>query len=116
MAEEPSLQALFKQSSSLDDLWVEGKAVKGHPNVCPLLEFFEDNHYYYLVLPSSAPEVAPCEHPPPSDLFDLVEHYPRGLPPQLARSYLGQIADALCFLHAQGIGKGFKWTLDGDGF
>ncbi|KAL0951118.1 hypothetical protein HGRIS_007854 [Hohenbuehelia grisea] len=83
--------------------WVEGKVVKGHPNICPLLEFFEDSHYYYLVLPSTTPEHVPDQPPPPSDLFDLVESYPQGLPPDLIRSYLGQMADALYFLHKQGI-------------
>ena len=92
-------------ADDLEDEWVEGKVVKGHPNICPLLDFFEDNHYYYLVLPSSTPESDPNKPPPPSDLFDLVETYPHGLPPSLIRTYLGQIADALCFLHSQGIGE-----------
>ncbi|KAJ7597084.1 kinase-like domain-containing protein [Mycena floridula] len=83
--------------------WIPGKTVKGHPNICPLLDFFEDNHYYYLVLPSTTPETRPGETPSPSDLFDLVESYPQGLPPNYVRSYLGQIADALCFLHSHGI-------------
>ncbi|RDX55911.1 kinase-like protein [Lentinus brumalis] len=83
--------------------WVEGKVVSGHPNICPLLDFFEDNHYYYLVLPSTTPEPKPDEPSPPSDLFDLVESYPNGLPPDLIRSYLGQIADAMAFLHSKGI-------------
>jgi protein-serine/threonine kinase len=84
--------------------WVEGKVVKGHPNICPLLDFFEDNHYYYLVLPSTIPEPPPNAPIPSSDLFDLVESYPNGLPPSLVRSYLGQIADAMSFLHSKGIG------------
>ncbi|KAF8843959.1 kinase-like protein [Paxillus ammoniavirescens] len=83
--------------------WEEGKIVKGHPNICPLLDFFEDNHYYYLVLPSTTPEHLPDESPPPTDLFDLVETYPEGLPPPSIRSYLGQLADALFFLHNHGI-------------
>ncbi|TBU35195.1 kinase-like protein [Dichomitus squalens] len=83
--------------------WVEGKIVSGHPNICPLLDFFEDNHYYYLVLPSTTPEPNPDEPSPPSDLFDLVESYPHGLPPDLIRTYLGQIADACAFLHSKGI-------------
>ena len=87
-----------------NDDWVEGKVVQGHPNICPLIDFFEDNHYYYLVLPSTTPEPIPDQPPPPSDLFDLVESYPSGLPPFLIRSYLGQIADAMCFLHGKGIG------------
>ncbi|OSD03480.1 kinase-like protein [Trametes coccinea BRFM310] len=83
--------------------WVEGKVVSGHPNICPLLDFFEDNHYYYLVLPSTTPEPVPNEPPPPTDLFDLVESYPNGLPPDMIRTYLGQIADAVAFLHSKGI-------------
>ncbi|KAJ7103484.1 kinase-like protein [Mycena belliarum] len=83
--------------------WIEGKVVNGHPNICPLLDFFEDNHYYYLVLPSTLPEQLPDQPSPPSDLFDLVETCPQGLPPFSIRSYLGQIADALAFLHERGI-------------
>lgn len=90
-------------SPNPDDWWVEGKVVNGHPNICPLLDFFEDNHYYYLVLPSTTPEPVPGSPPPPADLFDLVESYPNGLPANMIRSYLGQIADALCFLHSKGI-------------
>lgn len=87
-----------------EDDWYEGKVVKGHPNICPLLDFFEDSHYYYLILPSSTPEQPPNETPAPSDLFDLVESFPHGLPPSSIRTYLGQIADALAFLHSRGIG------------
>ncbi|KZT30428.1 kinase-like protein [Neolentinus lepideus HHB14362 ss-1] len=83
--------------------WVEGKVVKGHPNIGPLLDFFEDDNYYYLVMPSLIPTPQPGEHSPPSDLFDLVEVYPHGLPPSSVRTYLGQIADALAFLHSKGI-------------
>jgi protein-serine/threonine kinase len=90
-----------------DGKWEEGRIVKGHPNICPLLDFFEDNHYYYLVLPSSMPEKKLDEPPPPTDLFDLVEAYPQGLPSFDIRSYLGQVADALCFLHSHGIGRYF---------
>jgi len=85
------------------DEWVEGDIVQGHPNICPLIDFFEDIHYYYLVLPSTTPEPEPDQPLPPSDLFDLVESYPNGLPAPLIRSYLGQIADAMSFLHAKGI-------------
>jgi protein-serine/threonine kinase len=88
-----------------DDEWIEGKVIKGHPNICPLLDFFEDNHYYYLVLPSSTRVVSPGEPSQPSDLFDLVESYPQGLPPASVRTYLGQIADAMYFLHSHGIGQ-----------
>ncbi|KAJ7783842.1 kinase-like protein [Mycena maculata] len=83
--------------------WIEGKVVNGHPNICPLLDFFEDNHYYYLVLPSTLPTQLPDQPAPPSDLFDLVENFPHGLPPSSTRSYLGQLADAISFLHSRGI-------------
>jgi protein-serine/threonine kinase len=88
-----------------NNTWIEGSIVKGHPNICPLHDFFEDDHYYYLILPSITPIQQPNGPPPPTDLFDLVEGYPQGLPPSTVRSYLGQIADALSFLHAQGIGE-----------
>lgn len=93
--------------------WKEGQSVKGHPNICPLLDFFEDQHYYYLVLPSTTPERLPNEPAPPSDLFDLVEAFPHGLPSTLIRTYLGQIADAVCFLHEHGIGEclALSWKL-----
>ncbi|KAI0030673.1 kinase-like domain-containing protein [Vararia minispora EC-137] len=92
-----------KSPGANDFLWEEGKVVKGHPNICPLLDFFEDQNYYYLILPSTVPEAAPNQPVPPSDLFDLVESYPDGLPPHLVRTYLGQIADAMSFLHSKGI-------------
>ncbi|KAI0274662.1 kinase-like domain-containing protein [Gloeopeniophorella convolvens] len=102
---DPSRTAASDSKLDLGDgfEWVEGKVVKGHPNICPLLDFFEDNHYYYLVLPSSIPEPAPNAPIPPSDLFDMVESYPNGLPSGSIRTYLGQIADAMSFLHSRGI-------------
>lgn len=102
---DPARLETSRNESEPDSCWVEGKPVKGHPNICPLLDFFEDNHYYYLLLPCTTPEQLPNEPPPPSDLFDLVEAYPNGLPPSSIRSYLGQLADALCFLHDHGIGE-----------
>ncbi|KIY52555.1 kinase-like protein, partial [Fistulina hepatica ATCC 64428] len=110
----------FLDPEARDDDWEEGKVIKGHPNICPFLEFFEDNTYYYLVMPCTTPELppAPPDQPapvaivngapappvePPSDLFDLVEHYPQGLLSRDIRTYLGQIADALHFLHEHGI-------------
>ena len=68
----------------------------------------EDRNFYYLILPSTLPAadadtgVTPFP-PPPKDLFDLVEQHPVGLPAHLVRSYLGQIADAIAFLHMRGI-------------
>jgi len=100
----PTQQSIVLLPEDLGDDWIEGKVVKGHPNICPLLDFFEDNHFYYLVLPSSTPEL-PDKPSPPSDLFDLVEAYPHGLPTSMIRTYLGQIADAVAFLHSHGIGE-----------
>lgn len=105
-SDSPESSRTDLESDSTEEIdWIEGKVVMGHPNICPLNDFFEDNHYYYLVLPSTSPRHLPNKPPPPSDLFDLVETYPQGLPAHLIRSYLGQIADALCFLHSQGIGE-----------
>lgn len=91
--------------------WDEGKIVRAHPNICPLVDFFEDRNFYYLILPSTLPSLDSTSHadaaiglpPPPKDLFDLVEQHPVGLPAHLVRSYLGQIADAMAFLHMRGI-------------
>lgn len=93
----------FQRSIDLDEK--AGQIVLGHPNICRLLDFFEDSHFYYLILPSTIQPATAGSKSPPSDLFDLVESYPQGLPPDLIRSYLGQLADALCFLHSKGIGK-----------
>ena len=102
---DPSRLSHSRPTIGLNEYWEEGKIIKGHPNICALLDFFEDTHYYYLVLPSTVPERLPNQPPPPTDLFDLVESYPNGLPPAQIRSHLGQLADALCFLHSHGIGK-----------
>ena len=83
--------------------WEEGKIVCGHPNICPLIDFFEDRNFYYLILPSTLPPFDSNTTPAAKDLFDLVEQHPLGLPPHLVRSYLGQIADAMAFLHMRGI-------------
>ena len=103
---------MYKSPEDDPDPWIEGKVVNGHPSICTLLDFFEDNHYYYLVMPSTIQPRANNAPAPPSDLFDLVENYPQGLPPDLVRSYLGQIADALAFLHSRGIGKCYSSCID----
>jgi protein-serine/threonine kinase len=99
----PETAAQIEKGLALPDgtTWEEGKLVTGHPNICPLIDFFEDKNYYYLILPSALPP--PDSEPRPKDLFDLVEVYPEGLPSFLIRSYLGQIADAMAFLHNRGI-------------
>ncbi|KDN43506.1 hypothetical protein RSAG8_06095, partial [Rhizoctonia solani AG-8 WAC10335] len=37
--------------------WIENQVVKGHPSICPLLDFWEDAHFYYLLLPTSSSSV-----------------------------------------------------------
>ncbi|WWC88790.1 uncharacterized protein L201_003703 [Kwoniella dendrophila CBS 6074] len=67
---------------------------RGHPNIGKLLDFFEDREFYYLVMPRFGTGL---------DLFDRVESSPTGLEPFEVRSLLGQLCDAVKFLHANGI-------------
>ncbi|WWD04746.1 hypothetical protein V865_002817 [Kwoniella europaea PYCC6329] len=67
---------------------------RGHPNIGKLLDFFEDREFYYLVMPRFGTGL---------DLFDRVESSPTGLEPFEVRSLLGQLTDAVRFLHANGI-------------
>nr|XP_019012638.1 CAMK/CAMKL/PASK protein kinase [Kwoniella pini CBS 10737]OCF51419.1 CAMK/CAMKL/PASK protein kinase [Kwoniella pini CBS 10737] len=67
---------------------------RGHPNIGKLLDFFEDREFYYLVMPRFGTGL---------DLFDRVESSPTGLEPFEIRSLLGQLCDAVRFLHANGI-------------
>jgi serine/threonine protein kinase len=66
----------------------------GHPNLCGMLDFFEDAENYYLVMACFGNG---------QDLFDYVDMAPTGLSVSEARSILGQITDAVAFLHAHGI-------------
>ncbi|GAA5945397.1 hypothetical protein JCM3775_003882 [Rhodotorula graminis] len=90
------------------DLWHGGKdgapVQTGHPNVCPLLDFWEDAHYYYLVMPSATAEPTHGAQPRHGqDLFDFVDAHPDGLGPAPLQRILAQIADAVCFLHEHSI-------------
>ncbi|KAI9631924.1 uncharacterized protein MKK02DRAFT_21008 [Dioszegia hungarica] len=67
---------------------------RGHPNICKLLDFFEDREFYYMVMPRFGSGL---------DLFDRVEASPNGLPAFDVRSLIGQLADAVRFLHSNGI-------------
>jgi protein-serine/threonine kinase len=108
---------------------------RGHPNICKMLDFFEDREFYYrecllvylylgrgiicwyygfygslVVMPRFGVGL---------DLFDRVESAPDGLPAFEIRSLLGQLSDALRFLHANGVVhrdiKDENVVLDGQG-
>ncbi|KAK4684619.1 hypothetical protein P7C73_g5553, partial [Tremellales sp. Uapishka_1] len=93
-------------------LEVRHAAERGHPNICKLLDFFEDKEFYYqpVVMPRFGTGV---------DLFDRVESQPTGLEPFEVRSLIGQLADAVRFLHSNGIVhrdiKDENVILDGNG-
>lgn len=71
-----------------------GESIMGHPGICKLADFFEDDEYYYMVMPKFGKG---------EDLFDYVESSPYGLDIQEVRSFLGQIIDVIAFMHANGI-------------
>lgn len=71
-----------------------GENILGHPGICKLADFFEDDDYYYMVMPKFGNG---------EDLFDYVESSPYGLDIQDVRSFLGQIIDVIAFMHANGI-------------
>ncbi|KAJ9477783.1 putative protein kinase [Pseudozyma hubeiensis] len=85
-------------------------APTSHPNICRMLDFFEDHEFYYLVMPCFGRG---------QDLFDYVESAPDGLAASQCRSIFGQVADALWFLHANNIVhrdiKDENVVLDGQG-
>ncbi|SJX61027.1 related to serine/threonine-protein kinase [Sporisorium reilianum f. sp. reilianum] len=85
-------------------------ASSSHPNICRMLDFFEDHEFYYLVMPCFGRG---------QDLFDYVESAPDGLEASQCRSIFGQVADALWFLHANNIVhrdiKDENVVLDGEG-
>ena len=66
----------------------------GHPGICKLLDFFEDEEYYYMIMPRFGNG---------QDLFNYVESSPYGLEPQQVRNFLGQVADVIAFMHANGV-------------
>ncbi|OCF41494.1 CAMK/CAMKL/PASK protein kinase [Kwoniella heveanensis CBS 569] len=81
-------------STSIKSDRSEPSSASGHPNIGKLLDFFEDREFYYLVMPRFGTGL---------DLFDHVESSPSGLDPFEVRSLIGQLADAVRFLHANGI-------------
>ncbi|OWZ63057.1 hypothetical protein AYX15_04874 [Cryptococcus neoformans] len=73
---------------------IKSSPQRGHPNICKLVDFFEDKEFYYLVMPCFGNGM---------DLFDRVESQPSGLESFEVRSLIGQLSDAVQFLHANGI-------------
>lgn len=76
------------------DPLANGDPRTGHPNICGILDYFEDNDYYYMVMPRFGDG---------QDLFDYVDLAPDGLPLHEVRSMFGQVADAVAFLHEHNI-------------
>ncbi|PWN28152.1 hypothetical protein BDZ90DRAFT_231910 [Jaminaea rosea] len=68
--------------------------VSTHPGLCTMLDFFEDESFYYLVMPRFGHG---------TDLFDYIESHPFGLATSEARCILGQVADGVRFLHQHNI-------------
>ncbi|KAK8858484.1 hypothetical protein IAR55_002711 [Kwoniella newhampshirensis] len=85
---------LFNSTQKYIAAEIKSSPERGHPNICKLLDFFEDKEFYYLVMPRYGTGM---------DLFDRVESQPSGLEPFEVRSLIGQLADAVRFLHSNGI-------------
>jgi hypothetical protein len=66
----------------------------GHPNICGILDYFEDSDYYYMVMPRFGDG---------KDLFEHIELSPDGLPTDEIRRIFGQIVDGVAFLHERNI-------------
>lgn len=69
-------------------------AKQTHPGLGTMLDFFEDESFYYLVMPRFGQG---------TDLFDYIESHPYGLITREARCILGQVTDGVRFLHEHDI-------------
>ncbi|GAA5991253.1 hypothetical protein JCM10908_003222 [Rhodotorula pacifica] len=100
-------QPVRRDSAPKLDLWhggEDGGMVRtGHPSICPLLDYWEDSEFYFLVMPQATAAANPEESRRGQDLFDYVDAHPDGLPPADIHNILGQVADALWFLHEHSI-------------
>ncbi|GAA6044375.1 hypothetical protein JCM8097_004901 [Rhodosporidiobolus ruineniae] len=108
-------QPVRRDSAPRLDLWTGGEdggmVQTGHPNVSGLLDFFEDNEYYMLVMPQAT--ASPSTAFPSSvlsstprhgqDLFDYVDAHPNGLAVPDIQRILRQLTDAIYFLHEHSI-------------
>lgn len=68
--------------------------ITGHPNLCSLLDFWEDEETYYLCMPVFGGG---------QDLFDRVDECPSGLPVNDIANILAQVSAGVAFLHVNGI-------------
>ncbi|GAA5876921.1 hypothetical protein JCM3774_000540 [Rhodotorula dairenensis] len=101
-------QPVRRDSAPKLDLWHGGKdggvVRTGHPSICPLLDYWEDSEFYFLVMPQATAASSP--HPDQrrgQDLFDYVDAHPDGLAAADIHNILSQVADALWFLHEHSI-------------
>jgi len=70
------------------------RPLTGHPNICSVLDFFEDAEHYYLCMPCFGTG---------QDLFDYVDNAPDGLPITEVQNIFTQVTSAVAFLHLHGI-------------
>ncbi|BGP52449.1 hypothetical protein JCM8202_002317 [Rhodotorula sphaerocarpa] len=105
------MQPVRRDSAPQLDLWHGGKdggsIQTGHPSICPLLDYWEDSEFYFLVMPqataAATPDPSASGFRRGQDLFDYVDAHPDGLPLRDISSVLSQVADALWFLHEHSI-------------
>lgn len=81
-------------SSPSEVMMHQALSTQTHPALCTMLDFFEDESFYYLVMPRFGHG---------TDLFDYIESRPCGLQTNEARCILGQVADGVRFLHEHNI-------------
>lgn len=88
------LDAEYETRNEKSDSTAKVPILEIHPALCTMLDFFEDESFYYLVMPRFGHG---------TDLFDYIESRPYGLQTTEARCILGQVADGVRFLHEHNI-------------